>query len=55
MNDNQEYFKFVSRLDVFEIERQARELQARAVADFARSLLRGIVSRLNIGAAIRSA
>ena len=43
------------QLDAFEIERQARAMQARAMADMVKSLLRSISARLHRNAAAHTA
>ncbi|MCB1396110.1 MAG: hypothetical protein H6898_02270 [Rhodobacter sp.] len=55
MNADQENYQFVSQLDAFEIERQARAMQARAMADMVKSLLRSISARLHRNAAAHTA
>ena len=45
----------INTIDVIAIERQAREMQARALADMVRALLRGIAGRLGRGAAAHTA
>ncbi|WP_461468506.1 RSP_7527 family protein [Pararhodobacter sp.] len=41
--------------DLAEIEREARALRARVIGDFLRALGRGLVARLHLGGAARTA